>query len=177
MRGVPREAGSTRCGVSTCFCTLFLVLAGCADSTDSGAVALLKEGLAARDASTETRSSEESPRLPVGLAQSSSSTVSRDEVADARGLWVVSRTANAEGTFVLLRNLSGASEEAAVVHATRGDGPAEALGPRETAVWECNGAVRLTLRNDNGTVIFDAVPTCGDAVYVRRGAAVSSAPR
>lgn len=103
--------------------------------------------------------------------------MSRDEVADAQGLWVISRTANAEGVFMLVRNVTAVSEEGAVIHATRGDGQAETLGPRETAAWECDGAVPLTLRSDNGAVIFDAVLTCGDALYVRRGTALPSALR
>ena len=91
---------------------------------------------------------------------------------------MVSRTANAEGTFLLVRNVTGASGEVAVIHATLGDGDPDALRPRETSLWECDAAAMpLTLRTDDGTVIYDAPVECGDALYVRRDAAVTGVLR
>ncbi len=158
-----------------CLWLLLSVLAGCADGTDSGAGELPTPKAMVLD-EVEVRRMEESPQPPADVARSTSSTVSRDEVPDAHGLWVVSRTANAEGTFMLVRNVTHASREGTVIRATRGEGDGETLGPRGTAVWECGAAeVPLTLQTDDGTVIYEAALTCGDAVYVRRsGAALGS---
>ena len=170
-------SGPMRWGVrwSLCLWPLLSVLAGCTDGADSGAGELPTPKAVVLDG-VEARRAEESPQPPADVARSTSSTVSRDEVRDAHGQWVVSRTANAEGTFMLVRNVTHASGEGTVIRATRGAGDGQTLGPRETAVWECGvAAVPLTLQMDDGTVIYEAALTCGDAVYVRRsGAALGS---
>ena len=170
-------SGPMRWGVrwSLCLWPLLSVLAGCTDGADSGAGELPTPKAVVLDA-VEARRVEESPQPPADVARSRSNTVSRDEVLDAHGRWVVSRTANAEGTFMLVRNVSDASGDGTVVRATRGEGDSETLGPRATAVWECDAdEVPITLQADDGTVIFEAALTCGDAVYVRRsGAALGS---
>lgn len=157
-------------------CASLFVLAGCADGTDSG-----PGELAVRKAvleSVETRSEEAPPQRPAGLAQSISSAASRDELAAADGRWVVSRMANPQGAFVLVRNVTADSVEAPTVRIVRGEGDGDTLGPRETRVWECDGdAMPLTARTDDGTVIYDGSLECGDALYVRRDAAVSDALR
>ncbi len=160
-----------------CLYLLSFVLAGCADGTDPEPGESLARKAAALDR-IETASEAESPQPAAVVAQSMSSSVSRDEVAAARGQWVVSRTANAEGTFILVRNVTDASGGSAVVRATRGGGDGETLGPRATTVWECDDvAVPATLGTDDGTVIYDGPLECGDALYVRRGPVVSNALR
>ena len=84
--------------------------------------------------------------------------------------------ANPNGAFILVRNVTEAATEAAMVRVVRGEGDGDTLGPRETRVWDCDdGAMPLTVRTDDGAVIFGASLECGDAVYVRRGGAVSDA--
>ena len=166
--------GPPRGGASFGLCMLLSVLAGCADSSDSepGKLAARKAVLE----SAETLSAEESPQRPAGLAQSVSSAASRDELTAADGRWVVSRMANPEGAFILVRNVTEASTEAAMVRVGRGDGDGDTLRPRETRVWECDDdTMPLTVRTEGGTAIFDASLECGDALYVRRDAAVSDA--
>ena len=172
----PQE-GVDAARLTLCLYMLSFVLAGCADSTDSEPGELLARKAAALDP-IETAAGAESPQPPASVAQSMSSTVFRDEVVAAHGKWVVSRTANAEGTFMLVRNGTDASGEAGVVRAARGGEDAETLGPRETTVWECDDvAVPVALRTDDGTVIYDGPLECGDALYVRRGAVVSNTLR
>ena len=173
--GRPRPGmGPPRGGASFGLCMLLAVLAGCADNSDSepGKLAAQKAVLE----SAETLSAEESPRRPAGLAQSVSSTASRDELTAADGRWVVSRMANPQGAFVLVRNVTADAVDAATVRVGRGEGGGGKLGPRETVVWDCDDdAMPLTVRTDDGTLIYDASLECGDALYVRRRAAVSDA--
>ncbi len=94
----------------------------------------------------------------------------------AGGRWVVSRMVNPQGEFVLVRNVTAATVEAAMVRVVRGGGDGDRLGPRETRVWECeDDATPFTVSAADGTVIHDAALECGDALYVRRGAALSDA--
>lgn len=159
-------------------CAFLFVLAGCDDGGETALDAPSSEIAAALKHGTETPAGEDVPQRPALMAESVSTAASRDEITAADGRWTVSRTGNPEGAFVLVRNDSAASMEAAIVHLAHGDAGGDALGPRETKVLECAGdAVPLTLRTDDGTVIHDAPLDCGDALYVRRHAAASGSLR
>ena len=155
-------------------CASLFVLAGCADGTDPEHGKLPAERTVSGP--VEARSGEAPPQRPAALAQSISRAAFRDELTAAAGRWVVSRMANPQGAFVLVRNVTAGATEAATILVVHGEGGGDTLGPRETRVWKCDGyALPVAVSTNDGTAIFDASLECGDALYVRLDAAVSDA--
>lgn len=115
----------------------------------------------------------EDPTRTSGAVQASF----RDAVVAGGTSWEVARTANPQGSFTLLRNVSDPSDAAAVLHAAFGNDSVEILAPRQTKTWNCAGSaerddapVMLAVRTADDEVIHEASVRCGDAVYVGRQA-------
>ena len=126
---------------------------------------------------SDTPSSESETQIRAPGTSATSQASFRDAVVAGGASWEVTRTANPQGSFMLLRNVTDPSDATAVLHAAFGNNSVEILTPRQTKTWNCAGPVNpddapatLTVRTANDEVIHEASIRCGDAVYVGRQA-------